>query len=289
MHNSDSAPHTFDVVVIGGGPAGLQAALTLGRVRYRVVLLDSGAYRNGSVAHAHNLIGHDGRSPAELRARARDELSAYDTVEVRDARVMAIQRARAEAPFTVTTTSGDTLAARRVILATGMRDDLPDVSGIEQLWGREVAQCPFCHGYELTGRPIAVLGEPPHVLFQEAMLRRIGSEVTVFAPDAVVAVERTDAGVRLELADGTSREAAGLFVAAQPRQAAPFAAALGCTVLPSGSVEVDANGRTGVPGLYAAGDMAHPATQPGPVVSLAGAIAAGQLAAIGVVRDALED
>ncbi|WP_438354904.1 NAD(P)/FAD-dependent oxidoreductase [Microbacterium sp. CJ88] len=190
--------------------------------------------------------------------------------------------------FAVTTGEG-MLRARRLVLATGMRDELPAIPGIAEAWGREVAQCPFCHGHELTGRPIALLGEPPHVLFQEALLTRIASELTVIAPGDLVRVERTADGLRLELADGSARDAAGLFLAATPHQAAPFAEALGCGILPSGCVEVDGFGRTTVPGVYAAGDLAHTAAQPGPLVSLAAAIAAGQLAAVGLIRDALED
>jgi thioredoxin reductase len=283
MRNSD----TLDAIILGGGPAGLQAALTLGRMRYSVVLLDSGTYRNGTTPHAHNLITNDGRSPAELRAIARDELGAYDTVAVRDARVTAIER-KADG-FAVTLEEGDLLRARRVVLATGMHDELPDIPGTAEAWGREVAQCPFCHGHEFTGRALALIGEPPHVVFLQGMLARIASEVTVLGPGSVTRIDRVPEGLRLALRDGGILEVAGLFLGATPRQAAPFAETLGAVILPSGAVEVDANGRTGVPGLYAAGDMAQVPGQPGPLASLAASIASGQLAAVGVVRDALDN
>ncbi len=286
MRNSSPASAPFDAVVIGAGPAGLQAALTLGRMRYDTVVLDSGRYRNETVPHAHNLITNDGRPPAELRAAARDELAGYDTVEVRDVSATAV--ARADEGFTVATADGRMLHTRRIVLATGMRDDLPDIPGLAEAWGREVAQCPFCHGYELSGRPVAVLGVPPHAAVQQAMLARIASEVTIIAPDTLARAERIDGGLALHLTDGGRREVAGLFLGAAARQSAPFAEELGCSILSSGCVEVDANGRTTVPGVYAAGDLAHVASLPGPLVSLAAAIAAGQLAAVGLVRDALE-
>jgi thioredoxin reductase len=286
MRNSDT-PEPLDAIVIGGGPAGLQAALTLGRMRYRTVLVDSGSYRNGTVAHAHNLLTNDGRSPAELRAIGRRELAAYDTVAVRDATVSTVERD--DAGFAVTLDDGGELHARRVVLATGMRDDLPEIPGVADAWGREVAQCPFCHGHELTGKPVALLGEPPHVLFQQALLSRIASELTVLAPGSIARVQGAGGGLRLHLADGGVLDVAGLFLGATAHQGAPFAERLGCRILPSGCVEVDGNGRTTVPGVYAAGDLAHPVTQPGPLVSLAAAIAAGQLAAVGVIRDALDD
>ena len=275
----------LDAIVIGGGPAGLQAALTLGRMRYDTVVLDSGRYRNETVAHAHNLITNDGRSPAALRAAARDELAAYDTVAVHDAEARTVTQA--DGGFVVTTAEGARLRAGRVILATGMRDELPDIPGLAESWGREVAQCPFCHGHELRGRPVAVLGAE-HAVVQQTMLARIASEVTIVDPAELVRVERADGGLVLHLAGGGRHEVAGLFLGASARQSAPFAADLGCRILPSGGVEIDANGRTTVPGVYAAGDLAHTAAMPGPLVSLAAAIAAGQLAAVGVVRDALE-
>jgi len=282
MRNSDT-PSVLDAVVIGGGPAGLQAALTLGRMRYDTLLFDSGRYRNETVAHAHNLIANDGRAPGALRASARDELARYDTVALRDDEVVAVT-GRAGG-FAVTTAGGAVSQARALVLATGMRDDLPPIPGLAEAWGREVAQCPFCHGHELTGRPVGILGVEPHAGFMRGMLERIASHLIVIAPDDLVRVEPVPAGLRLHLGDGTAHDVGGLFVAATPRQAAPFAEQLGCRILPSGGVEIDELGRTSVPGVYAGGDLAHTAALPGPMVSIAAAIAAGQLAAASVVRD----
>src|SRR3954451_5198177 len=149
-----STSTSVDVIVIGGGPAGLQAALTLGRMRHSVLVVDSGDYRNGTVEHAHNLITHDGRSPEDLRAMARKDIAAYRTVELRSARV---EQVTADGDEFVTTIGGDLVRARRVILATGLRDLLPDVDGLRDIWGVEAAQCPFCHGYEVADQRVAIL------------------------------------------------------------------------------------------------------------------------------------
>lgn len=273
----------YDAIVIGGGPAGLQAALTIGRMHRRVLLLDSGEYRNATVAHAHNLVTNDGRDPAELRAIARAELAAYPTVEVRDAAVDSVAGALGD--FRVTLEGGATEHARRLVLATGMRDELPAIPGLAEQWGRRIAQCPFCHGHEFAGRRIAILVDGEHGEMVQRMLRPVVASALITSPADVSRIADSGDGLELTLADGTVERVAGVFTAATAHQRAPFAQQLGCGILPSGGVEIDGLGRTTVPGVYAAGDMAHTAAVPGPLVSLAAAIASGQVAAASVVRD----
>ena len=272
----------YDVIVIGGGPAGLQAALTIGRMHRTVLLFDSGEYRNATVSHAHNLVTNDGRDPAELRAIARAELATYPTVEVRTTAVESVSGAFGD--FQVTTADG-TERARRLVLATGMRDELPAIPGLGEQWGRRVAQCPFCHGHEFAGERVAVLIDGEHAAMIERMLRPVVASTLILAPSTVTRVAETEDGLSLELADGASEHVAAIFTAPTAHQRAPFAGQLGCGILPGGGVEVDAMGRTTVAGVYAAGDMAHTAAVPKPQVSLAAAIAAGQLAAASAVRD----
>ncbi|MGA7148949.1 MAG: NAD(P)/FAD-dependent oxidoreductase [Microbacterium sp.] len=273
----------YDAIVIGGGPAGLQAALTLGRMHRTVLLVDSGDYRNGTVEHAHNLLTNDGVAPADLRGRARAELSQYPTVEVRDAAVETVTPA--DEGFTVTLAEGAQEHAARVILATGMRDELPAIPGLAQEWGRRVAQCPFCHGHEFADQPVAVAIAGEHAQMIRLMLDPVVSEVAVIDPADLAGVESQPDGLLLRMSNDSTRAVAGMFIGATARQRAPFAERLGCRVLASGGIEIDEFGRTSVPGVYAGGDMAHAATAPGPMVSLAAAIAAGQLAAVAVVRD----
>ncbi|TQK18167.1 thioredoxin reductase [Microbacterium sp. SLBN-154] len=272
----------IDAIVIGGGPAGLQAALTLGRMHREVLLFDSGEYRNGTVDHAQNLITHDGQAPAEIRRLAREELAGYATVQVVEATVHAIE-ARDDGGFAAMTEDG-VFVASVLILATGLRDELPPIPGLAEAWGREVAHCPFCHGHELSGKRIGILGSGAHAATHRAMLSPIGSEVVVIDPGEVTGVERTADGLVLRRREGDAIDVGGLFVAPTSTQRSPFAAQLGLATLPSGGVEVDALGGTSVSGVFAAGDMAHTAAMPGPMASLAVAIAAGQLAAAAAVH-----
>jgi len=274
----------YDVIVIGGGPAGLQAALTIGRMHRTVLLLDSGEYRNATVEHAHNLLTNDGRSPAELRRIARDELAAYDTVEVRA--TVATSVSGALGAFEVLTPEGVEHAAR-LVLATGMRDELPPVPGLAEQWGRLVAQCPFCHGHEYAGQRVGILSEGEHAGMIERMLRPVVASALIVSPADVALVTEVGGALELSMRGGTVERVAGVFTAAAGSQRAPFAEQLGCGILPGGGVEIDAMGRTTVPGVYAAGDMAHVAAVPGPMVSLAAAIAAGQLAGASAIRDAI--
>ncbi|MFS0795459.1 NAD(P)/FAD-dependent oxidoreductase [Microbacterium sp. 1P10AE] len=271
----------YEAIIIGGGPAGLQAALTLGRMHRRTLLLDSGEYRNATVDHAHNLLGNDGTAPADLRGRGRDELSAYPTVEIRDAAVSVVA---AETDGVRVEVAGETLRAEYVVLATGLADELPPIPGLKENWGNRVANCPFCHGHEFAGRPVAVLNASPHAAMLRGMLLPVASEVIVLDPARVVRAESLDDGLRIVLDDESTIDAAGAFVAPVSRQRAPFAAQLGLEVQESGAVRIDPFGRTSVERVFAAGDMAHPDHFPGPMATLAAAIAAGQLAAVAIVQ-----
>ncbi|MEO9322567.1 NAD(P)/FAD-dependent oxidoreductase [Nocardioides sp. C4-1] len=296
----------YDVVVVGGGPAGLQAALTLGRMHRSVLLLDAGCYRNDPADLMHNFITHDGRPPAELRAMARAELATYATVEVRDSAALSVQPDGEH--YSVGTETGP-VGARRVVLATGVRDTLPDKPGLAGLFGTVAAHCPFCHGHEYAGTPVGVLGSHAHVGRVAAMLAPIASEIVVLADggelddanraqlasigasvrDEVVAgFCPTSLGARATFADGPDVELGGVMVGTTFEQSAPFAADLGLTLLASGCIEVDAFARTSRPGVYAAGDLAHTAQLPMPMASVLGAAAAGQSAAIACVADLLE-
>jgi thioredoxin reductase len=281
----------FDTIVIGGGPAGLQAALTL------VLLLDSGSYRNGTVAHMQNFITHDGRDPAELRLLARKDLAAYDTVEVRE--VAADTARQVEDGFEVVV-GDEVLKSRTIILATGVRDTLPDVPGVAEAWGREIASCPFCHGHELAQGRVALLGAGEQSAHLASLLAGLGADLVVLAdgevpdaevaagleslsvpvrPDKVQQVERVDGGLRVQLDGGEALNVRGMFVATQISQSAPFGEQLGLDLLPSGCIEIDAMGRTSMAGVFAAGDLAHTSALPGPMPSVAGAISAGLVGA----------
>ncbi|MGC5585049.1 NAD(P)/FAD-dependent oxidoreductase [Ornithinimicrobium sp. W1665] len=283
---------TPEVIVVGGGPAGLQATLTLARVHRQVVLLDDGQGRNASAGHLHNLITRDGTPPAELRRIAREELAAYPTVEVREVRADRVRdlTADGEPAFVVELEDGSHLRTARVVLATGVRDELPPIPGLAELWGDLVVQCPFCHGHELAGRRVGVLGAGA-AAHTARIMRPVASEVLVLAdgdelpedPGAVVRteevcrLERLGDEVRVVFAQGEPVVLAGIFVATTSVQATPFAEQLGLALNPSGAVRVDEHGRTSLPGVYAAGDLAHVPALATPVPSIAQAVAAGSM------------
>jgi thioredoxin reductase len=292
----------YDAVVVGGGPAGLQAALTLGRMHRRTLLLDSGEYRNAPAEHMHNFVTHDGTPPAEFRAAARAELAAYATVTVRETAASAVvpDGAGFRVELAAEADGAAAFTARAVVLATGMRDTLPAIPGLEPLFGTVAAVCPYCHGHELSGKHVAVLGSGPHVTRVAFLLERIASRLTVLTdgadldpgiraqldgagvavrPEPVKELSRSAAGATVSFAEGPAEEVGGIFVAAEFAQRAPFAEQLGLRMLASGAVEIDAMGRTSVPGVFAAGDLAHTAALPMPMASVLTAASSGLVAA----------
>jgi thioredoxin reductase len=168
----------LDVVIAGGGPAGLSAALLLGRARRSVLLVDSGQPRNAGVHAMHGFLSHDGMDPAALRQAGRDQLKPYPTVQLRAAAVHAVTR-DAEG-FTVSLTDRTTAQARRLLLATGVVDQLPPIPGLAELWGRGVFNCPYCNGWEVRDQPLAVLASDPRN-FQLAL------QLTRWSPDVLLA------------------------------------------------------------------------------------------------------
>lgn len=269
-----------DVIIIGGGPAGLQAALTLGRMHRSAVLLDSGTYRNDPAEAMHNFLTRDGTDPAVLRADALRELAAYGTVEVR--RVAATQVDGSDGDFTVTLTDGAPLRSRRLVLATGVRDTLPDISGLADVFGSAAAHCPFCHGHEYAGGRVVIQGSD-HAHAMVLMMGPIAGETVVV--DDIARVRAGGDGVLVTRSDGTEIDARGLIVKTDYEQSAPFAAQLSLDLLPSGCIAVDGFGRTSVPGVYAAGDLATTAELGMPMASVLNAAANGLLAGASCVRD----
>ena len=293
----------LDCIVVGGGAAGLSAALVLGRARRRTLVVDAGRPSN-AVAHGiGGLLGQDGRPPADLYAAGRAELAAYPTVEVRAGEV--VDGRPVEAGFVLELADGRREVSRRVLLATGMDYRYPELPGIAERWGRSVFHCPFCHGWEVRGRPLAVFDRGDTGVHRALLLRAWSDDVTLLTngptdldADATerlrvadVAVdERTVAAVRgpgddldtVVFADGSERPCGGLLVAVTLHQRSDLAARLGAVAAPPGpisadAIDVDAMLATSVAGVSAAGDVS------GTMPSVANAIAAGSMAAAGVV------
>jgi thioredoxin reductase len=263
-----------DVVIVGGGPAGLAAALVFGRSRKRVTLFDAGEPLNAASEHVHGFLSRDGVKPSELRAIARTEIAKYPSVEVRDARVLSIEKRE---PFVVHT-NHEKVEARRVLLCTGLLDELPQLAGMTACWGKSVLHCPYCHGWECRDKRFGFLPRTEKELEFALLLRGWTEHLTVFPNGLTLDAETTAdyetakirvderrvVGLRSEGCDLRAVQVEGaevaidnLFVHPVQRQT-PVVTALGLRMYDENSVWVDEHGETSVPGIYAAGDLTTP-------------------------------
>jgi thioredoxin reductase len=268
----------FDVVIVGGGPAGLSAALTLGRARKRTLLCDGGPRRNAVAEQIHGFVTQDGTPPTEFRRIGREQLAHYPNVEARDVQVEAIRGERGA--FDVRLSSGDSLQARRIILCTGLLDELPDVEGFRALWGRSIFQCPYCHAWEAQNLSFGFLAPGVETLDFALLLRGWSKDVVVLTDGRYDVPPETqtrlaDAGVNLEqrritqfaakdghldrvhFESGAPLSLGVIF--ARPRQRQTLIVqSLELTFDAGGFVRVDEQRCTSIPGIYAGGDLITP-------------------------------
>lgn len=265
-----------DVIIIGGGYAGMAAALQLLRARRTVFVIDAGKRRNRFASHSHGFLGQDGVAPVLIAAEARGQLAGYPTLTWIDGEAVSLTGSRDV--FEVTLGEGQAHQGRRILFATGVSDELPEVEGIAERWGRTIFHCPYCHGYELDEGRIGVLGSGPMSVHQAELLTEWGA--ITFLPNGAVALEEetrrtlTARDVRVEetpvdrlegeadvrLADGRLLSFAGLFVATRVNPVSPVPARAGCEMqdTPMGTmIRTDATKQTSIPGIYACGDVAH--------------------------------
>ena len=286
----------YGVLVVGAGSAGLSAALTLGRCLRRVLVADGGPPRNEASPGVHGFLTRDGIRPAELLRLGREQLQPYETVEVQGLQIDTIARQgngfRATGQGSVDDVP-TTVTARRILLATGVSDILPALPGFRELWGRGVLHCPYCHGWEVRGQPLAVYGQGRTVTDLALLVRHWSPDVIVVTdgpghlmPNARRRLRLRKIGVReepvvrligspnhelhcIEFADGSQLERVALFLHAPQHQRSPLAAALGARFTSAGAVWVDKNAQTSVAGIYAAGDTT-PGTQQAMLAAAAG-------------------
>jgi thioredoxin reductase len=291
---------SYDVVVVGGGAAGSSAALVLGRARRRVAVVDAGAPRNAAATNMQGFLSRDGMSPAAFLAAGRAEATGYG-VELVDDRVVAV-----DPGFVVRLAGGRVLNARRILVATGVLDELPGIAGVRERWGRDLLHCPYCHGWEVRDEPLGVLGTVPGSVQHAQLVRQWSDDVAFFVHtydlseaeqaqleargvqivrgEVARLVVDDDRLSGVELTDGRVFARTAVFIRPHnvPR-ADGLVAGLRCEVDETGFVVVDETGRTSTAGVWAAGNVVDPRAQ------VIGAAGAGSAAAIAINADLVQE
>lgn len=291
----------LDCAIIGGGPAGLNAALVLGRARRTVMLFDNSKPRNAVTQHSHGFITRDGIKPKEFRALAHEDISKYPSVEIKMSKVVGVKMERGV--FALVTARGDVYHARTILIATGLKENLPAIKGLQDCYGKSLFSCPYCDGWELRDKPLVVISEAPQADHlarlvhnwsrdlivctngskkMDAQQRKGLSMKGIQVYDEIINRLSSDKGMlkTIVFADGSTIERSGGFISPQWSHAVNFSEALGCSLNNNGGIATDSFGRTSVRGVYAAGDASIIA--PSQVIVAAGE---GSKAAIGVNTD----
>ena len=293
---------TYDVIVVGGGAAGLSAALVLGRARRVVAVIDARTPRNAPAAHMQGFLSRDGLPPSELLALGREEVDRYG-VDLVDATVSGIANDGASG-FRVELREGRSVSARRLLVATGLRDELPELPGLRERWARDVLHCPYCHGFEVRDRKLGVLGGSPAAVRYTQIVRQWSDDVVHIAPTGTLTADERHAlaarGIRI--AEGAATQVLveadrlrgveldgdqlvrcdALFVPPRFVPNNDLLVGLGCELDEDGWPITDADGRTSVAGVWVAGNVTNPRAQ---VITAAGE---GSAAAIAINADLVE-
>ncbi|MGX9292386.1 NAD(P)/FAD-dependent oxidoreductase [Bacillus sp. A015] len=294
----------IDCAIIGGGPAGLNAALVVGRGRKQVIVFDDEQPRNRVTQESHGFITNDGMTPFEIRKAGEADLQTYPNIQIKRSRIVDIQKK--EDRFTLLTQEGDTVESKKIILATGLQDMLPEIKGIHDVYGKTLFNCPFCDGWELKDKALALIAENQRALHMAKLLSNWTKDLIVFTNGQqvlaeeervllsahsiqvidmpIVSIENDNGQLcSLQLANGERVKREGGFVASDFKQSAPFAEKLGCQMTKNAGIETDILGRTSVSGVFACGDnLGGPA-------QLVLAAAAGSQTGMGVIHELVQE
>jgi thioredoxin reductase len=269
----------YEVAIIGGASAGLSAALTMGRSNRKTVVFDTGSPRNKPAPHAHNLFTRDGTSPLELLRIGREQLQQYTTVSFVNKKVIKAEK-RANR-FVLTTEDGTETAVRRVILATGVIDVLPEINGFKALWGTKIIHCPYCHGWEVKDQPVGLIMNGEQALHMAIMINHWNKDLRIFTngpseievegrkwlknkgieviETPIAALVDDSKGVLMKLNDGTQVVVTAVYSkGARLHFNNELAAQLGCALTVEGAIVVDEMNLSSILGVFAVGDVAHP-------------------------------
>lgn len=284
---------TVDVLVIGGSYSGLAAGMALGRARRQVLILDEGMPCNRQTPYSHNFLTRDGMPPQEIATLAREQVAQYDTVQFFNGK--AIQGIKSKNGFTVETASGESFEARKLIIATGIRDILAPITGFAECWGISVLHCPYCHGYEMRGEKTGLLGNGDAAFEFAALLSNWTTDLTLFtngasslSPEQVVKLKSHHIGIKeagieklghtngylhtIHFKDGTTSPMTALYAQIPFEQQCAVPVSLGCELTDEGYIKTDAQQKTTVPGVFACGDNTTR------IRTVANAVATGTLA-----------
>lgn len=285
----------FDVIIIGGSYAGLAAAMSLGRSLRRTLVIDSGDPCNRHTPYSHNFLTQDGQTPQQISRLARNQVAAYQTVSFDND--VAVSGTKTEDGFLITTASGNTYASRKLIVATGIKDLVPQIPGFAQCWGISVIHCPYCHGYEFRNQPTGIFANGARAYHLATLVNNLTGQLKIFTNgeadfDAeqrarlkshrIEVIETAISGIgheegqlqALMLEDGSEHYLKALYAAVPFAQHCDIPEALGCTLTETGHLQADGRQQTNVPGLFICGDNSSP------MRSVANAVATGNLAGV---------
>lgn len=294
----------FDAIIIGGSYAGLSAAMALGRSLRNVLIIDSGKPCNAQTPHSHNFLTQDGKTPAEISAVGREQVEQYDTVRFYTG--FATSAIQTEDGFEITTETADIFYCKKLVLATGIKDIMPDIPGFAACWGISVVHCPYCHGYENKGRKTAIMAESERAFHLASLVNNLTQDLTLLTngktpyskaqleklqqhgikiiEQEVTSIEHEDGQLKhIVFSDGSKAQFDALYAGPHFIQHSNIPMQLGCELTEMGHIKTDSMQKTTVKGVFACGDNANM------MRSVAGAVAAGNIAGAMVNKELVEE
>lgn len=294
----------FDAIIIGGSYAGLSAAMALGRSLRQVLIIDSGLPCNRQTPHSHNFITHDGEKPSVITQKAKEQVLSYPTVRFQQG--LAINGKKNNDGFEISTVDGEAFNAKKIIFATGIEDVMPDIQGFSACWGISVIHCPYCHGYEFSGKKTAIMANGERALHLASLVNNLSTDLTIltsgkanFEAEQAAKLEKHGIAVieeeivkiqhkngwleKVVFGDNSTRAFDALYAAIPFKQHSAIPVELGCDLTEQGHIVVDNFQKTSVKGVFACGDNASM------MRSVSNAVAAGNLAGAMVNKELVEE